>query len=115
METTKRVLVFQGGWDGHEPALVAKRFAAMMEKHGYSCEVSDSQEVLADREKLMAMDLIVPCWTMGEISGRRNRSGRLPRGNVRCLPTGCGVAIHDWRAVGQPSGRGRNRLHGKYP
>ena len=59
METTKKVLIFQGGWDGHEPALVAKRFGAMMEKHGYSCEISDSQEVLADREKLMAMDLTV--------------------------------------------------------
>lgn len=48
METTKKVLIFQGGWDGHEPALVAKRFQAMVEKHGYSCEVSDSQDVLAD-------------------------------------------------------------------
>jgi len=67
METTKKVLIFQGGWDGHEPALVAKRFGKMMEKHGYSCEISDSQEVLADQEKVMAMDLIIPCWTMGEI------------------------------------------------
>lgn len=64
----KKVLIFQGGWDGHEPALVAKRFQAMLEKHGYDCEVSDSQDVLADGEKLMAMDLIVPCWTMGKSS-----------------------------------------------
>ena len=67
METTKKVLIFQGGWDGHEPALVAERFGKMMEKHGYSCEISDTQDVLADREKVMAMDLIIPCWTMGEI------------------------------------------------
>ena len=64
METTKKVLIFQGGWDGHEPALVAERFGKMMEKHGYSCEISDTQDVLADREKVMAMDLIIPCWTM---------------------------------------------------
>ena len=51
METTKKVLIFQGGWDGHEPALVAERFGKMMEKHGYSCEISDSQEVLADQER----------------------------------------------------------------
>ena len=56
METTKKVLIFQGGWDGHEPGLVAERFGKMMEKHGYSCEISGSQDVLADREKVMAMD-----------------------------------------------------------
>lgn len=68
METTKKVLIFQGGWDGHEPGLVAERFGKMMEKHGYSCEISGSQDVLADQEKVMAMDLIIPCWTMGEIN-----------------------------------------------
>ncbi len=34
METTKKVLIFQGGWDGHEPALVARRFKGMLERHG---------------------------------------------------------------------------------
>ena len=27
--------IFQGGWDGHEPALTSARFKAMLEKHGY--------------------------------------------------------------------------------
>lgn len=67
METTKKALIFQGGWDGHEPALVSERFRKMLEKHGYACEVFDSQDVLADRERLMETDVIVPCWTMGEI------------------------------------------------
>lgn len=67
METQKRVLIFQGGWEGHEPELVSKRFAGLLQKHGYSCEIYDSQEVLADQDLLMKMDLIVPCWTMGEI------------------------------------------------
>ena len=65
MESTKKALIFQGGWDGHEPALVAGRFKKMLEKHGYACEVYDSQDVLADAERLMGTDLIVPCWTMG--------------------------------------------------
>ena len=43
----KHALIFQGGWDGHEPALVAKRFASLLEKHGYRCTISDTQDCLA--------------------------------------------------------------------
>ena len=63
----KKVLIFQGGWDGHEPQLTSKRFAGLMEKHGYTVEITDTQEPLGDLEKLMGLDLIVACWTMGEI------------------------------------------------
>ena len=63
----KKALIFQGGWDGHEPKLVAKRFASLLEKHGYRCTISDTQDCLADLDALKALDLIVPCWTMGEI------------------------------------------------
>ena len=38
----KKALIFQGGWDGHEPKLVAKRFASLLEKHGYRCTISDT-------------------------------------------------------------------------
>lgn len=64
----KKVLVIQGGWDGHEPQLTSKRFAGIMEKNGYSCTISDTLDVLADAEALMKLDLIVACWTMSEIN-----------------------------------------------
>ena len=84
MSETKKALIFQGGWDGHEPALVARRFKGMLERHGYACEVSDTQDVLADAEKLMGLDLIVPCWTMGEIKSEYT-------GNIsRAVAAGCG-------------------------
>ena len=67
METNKKVLIFQGGWDGHEPDKVAQRFGKILEKHGYTCTISDTQEVLADLDMLMGLDLIIPCWTMGDI------------------------------------------------
>ena len=35
----KKVLIFQGGWDGHEPQLTSKRFVKMMEEEGYSAEI----------------------------------------------------------------------------
>lgn len=62
-----KALVVWGGWDGHEPQLTSKRFAGIMEKNGYEVEVSDNLDVLADLDKLMALDLMVFCWTMGEI------------------------------------------------
>ena len=63
----KKALVFYGGWDGHEPVLVSDRFAKMLEGEGYDVKVTDSQECLGNLEYLMSLDLIVPCWTMGDI------------------------------------------------
>ena len=34
--------IFQGGWDGHEPALTSARFKAMLEKHGYEATIFDT-------------------------------------------------------------------------
>lgn len=86
MKSGKKVLIFKGGWDGHEPDLVADRFAALMRKHRYACEIHDNQEVLLDLDLLMGMDLIVPCWTMGSI---------LPKAReniVKAVAAGCGLA-----------------------
>ena len=67
MQSSKKVLILQGGWDGHEPTLTSKRFAGLMEKNGYDCTISDNLEICLDKEMLMNLDLIVSCWTMGEI------------------------------------------------
>ncbi len=63
----KKALIFQGGWDGHEPQLTSRRFAGLLEKHDYQCTISDSLDVFEDLEMLMDLDLIVACWTGGEI------------------------------------------------
>lgn len=63
----KKVLIFQGGWDGHEPKLVSARFGRLMEAAGYEVEIYDKLDCLADREKLTEYHLIIACWTMGEI------------------------------------------------
>ena len=63
----KKALVFQGGWDGHEPVLVSKRFTEILEKEGFSVEISDTLDCLKDADTLMKLDLLVPCWTMGGI------------------------------------------------
>lgn len=63
----KKALIFYGGWDGHEPDKVSARFAALLEKNGFSVDRAEGTECLADREKLLSYDLIVPCLTMGKL------------------------------------------------
>ncbi len=70
----KKALIVWGGWDGHEPDKVGEIFAAELRKNKFEVEVSDSLDSLLDAEKLAALDLIVPEWTMGEIS-REQLSG----------------------------------------
>lgn len=66
----KKALIFQGGWDGHEPQLTSKRFARLLEKHNYEVAISDTLDCLADADALKKLDLIVACWTMGTIDNQ---------------------------------------------
>ncbi len=63
----KNVLIVQGGWDGHEPVQVSEVFKKMLEENGFSVEISDTLDSFLDAEKLKALHLIVPVWTMGKI------------------------------------------------
>jgi len=61
--------IIKGGWDGHEPDLVSERFAGILRKEGFDVRIFDTLQVLADnREELNEIDLLVPVWTMGEIT-----------------------------------------------
>ena len=44
----RKALIFQGGWDGHQPDLVSKRFGKMLESEGFEVTISDSLDCLAD-------------------------------------------------------------------
>lgn len=64
----KKALVFQGGWDGHEPQLTSKRFSEMLKRNGFEVAISDTLDILADGEMLKTLDLIVACWTDGVLN-----------------------------------------------
>ena len=81
----KKAWIFQGGWDGHEPKLTSKRFAGMLEKNGYEVTIHDSLTPAENMEALMELDLIVSCWTMGQISGEQCKS--------ICKAVGSGVGL----------------------
>ncbi len=63
----QKALIVWGGWDGHEPRPVSDLFSEMLKVAGFEVEISDTLDAFLDVEKLKALDLIVPVWTMGEI------------------------------------------------
>ena len=61
-------LFVAGGWEGHEPRQCADLFAGLLREDGFQATVADTLDVLLDAEALAGSDLIVPMWTMGEIT-----------------------------------------------
>ncbi|MFJ4633843.1 ThuA domain-containing protein [Streptomyces sp. NPDC088847] len=68
---TRRALVVRGGWDGHSPTAASDRYAAVLKEDGYEVTVSDSLDSYLDEGLLAVSDLIVQCWTMGQITGEQ--------------------------------------------
>lgn len=64
----KRALITWGGWEGHEPDKVAELFRGMLDDAGMVVTVTDSLDCFDDAEALRTLDLIVPVWTMSELS-----------------------------------------------
>ena len=67
----KRALFAWGGWDGHEPKQTTERASAALAGAGFEVEVSDTLDAFKDVEKVKSFDLIVPCFTMTDISGEQ--------------------------------------------
>jgi uncharacterized protein len=64
----KRALFFVGGWEGHEPHQSAKIFSDLLQAEGYETQIAETLTVLEDAENLKTFDLIIPVWTMSQIS-----------------------------------------------
>lgn len=83
---TRRALVVRGGWEGHSPVAITDLFLPFLKDQGFAVETSDSLDAYTDAELLAATDLIVQCWTMGEITGEQTK------GLVRAVEAGTGLA-----------------------
>ncbi|MFC3211544.1 ThuA domain-containing protein [Planomicrobium okeanokoites] len=70
----KKALIVQGGWDGHEPEQVAEIYRELLVAENFDVEIANTLDAYADAEKLKALDLIVPNWTMGEIDSQYVRN-----------------------------------------
>lgn len=69
----KRAFITWGGWNGHEPEQTANICAGFLRDEGYTVQVSDSLDLLADSDFLDQQDLIVPVWTMSTIGHEQER------------------------------------------
>ena len=67
----KGALITWGGWPGHEPDKVAALLAGWLREDGMEVHVTDSLDCFDDAAALTAVDLIVPVWTMSEITRAR--------------------------------------------
>ncbi len=82
----KKALIVWGGWDGHEPDLVAQIFAGILREENFEVTVSDTLDSFTDAERIAALDLIVPVWTMGTITQEQLRP------LLDTVHAGCGIA-----------------------
>ena len=67
----RRALIVWGGWDGHSPKEVAQLFEKVLKSDGFDVDMSDTVAVFEDAEKLKSLDLIVPVWTAGTLTGEQ--------------------------------------------
>jgi len=82
----KKALMVVGGWEGHEPKQCAEIFAPILRQDGFEVEISYTLDTYLDSEKMMALSLIVPIWTMGEITAEQEA------GLLTAVKAGVGVA-----------------------
>ena len=68
----KSALMVWGGWDGHEPKQCVDIFAPWLEGKGFKVTVSDSLDVYTDAKKMRKFTVVVPVWTMGQITGEQS-------------------------------------------
>jgi len=75
-----------GGWDGHEPKQCVDIFAPFLQAQGYEVRVADTLDVYLEEDYMKALSLIVPVWTMGQITGEQER------GLLNTVREGVGIA-----------------------
>jgi len=82
----KKVLMIWGGWDGHEPKQCVDAMAPVLEQDGYDVTISDTMDSYLDEELMNSVDLVVPVWTMGQITNEQQS------GLLNAIEKGVGIA-----------------------
>ena len=67
----KKALINWGGWDGHEPEACANLFGTILRGEGYDVEIVHDLDRFLDADYLNALNLIVPIWTMSQITNEQ--------------------------------------------
>ena len=85
---TKKALINWGGWDGHDPQKCAELFAVLLGERGFEVRVANDLAVYTDKDYLESLSLIVPIWTMSQIT-KEQEAGLLDAVKI-------GVGIAGW-------------------
>ncbi len=81
-----KALIVYGGWAGHEPGPVSEVIAKALGENGIQAERSDTLDSLNDLDRLLELDLIVPHWTAGTLSGEQSKN------LIQAVEQGVGIA-----------------------
>jgi type 1 glutamine amidotransferase len=81
----KKALIVYGGWEGHNPKETSAIAATDLRAEGFDVQLTDTLDVLVDSSALKQFDLIVPNWTMGQLSGEQEK------GIVAAIESGVGL------------------------
>ena len=65
---SRKSLVVFGGWNGHTPRESGELVGAFLSREGFDLRMSDTLDVYLDSSYMQSLSLIVPIWTMGQIT-----------------------------------------------
>lgn len=66
-----KALIVRGGWEGHEPVATTDIFIDFLREQKFTVEVHETLDVYSDAAALGAADLIVQCWTGGQLTAEQ--------------------------------------------
>ncbi len=82
----KRALTVWGGWEGHEPRQCVEVFIPWLKEQGFEVVESDTLDAYLDKSAMSSYDVIIQCWTMGQITGDQEK------GLLEAIKNGTGFA-----------------------
>ncbi|WP_428386676.1 ThuA domain-containing protein [Mucisphaera sp.] len=73
---TRKALINWGGWEGHEPDQCAETVAGLLRAEGFEVAIVHDLGVYEDVDRMKGYSLVVPIWTMEEISPEQSQGLR---------------------------------------
>jgi type 1 glutamine amidotransferase len=104
----KTALIVSGGWEGHQPQVVAQRIEERLAKLDFKIDRADSLNVFEPPNDLSRYQVIIPNWTMGALTpeATKNLTGAIRDGvGLGGIHGGMGDAIrgnadYEWMVGG---------------
>lgn len=72
----RQALVVRGGWEGHAPVETTDLFIPFLRENGFDVVVEDTLEAYTDADLMARTDVVLQCWTLGEILPEETRGLR---------------------------------------